>query len=230
MIRCWNVTAEVSPLGYSRSPLGELWLWESLVSPAQLHTPPLILSPHTVTKSSRALELHQHTIPDHDLPPHHLKDFTRSQVSLKFSYCVFVEKFSAQRSQFFLEVELSPTETRAQLPVTRVAPPGTCNSYPQLFCISLQYLRIWISDSIFCILDFDLAFDILCLIFYIFVCVCTSVLYLCFIEQAIKWIVPRILVYTLKQKNSFIPCPCPGWLSCWELATFHPVTTSWTEF
>ena len=85
MIRCWNVTAEVSPLGYSRSPLGELWLWESLVSPAQLHTPPLILSPHTVTKSSRALELHQHTIPAHDLPHHHLKDFTRSQVSLKFS-------------------------------------------------------------------------------------------------------------------------------------------------
>ena len=167
---------------------------EKALSPLHSCTHHPLFCHHTVTKSSRALELHQHTIPSHDLPHHHLKDFTRSQVSLKFSYCVFVEKFSAQRSQFFLEVELSPTETRAQLPVTRVAPPGTCNSYSHFFCISLQYLRIWISDSIFCILDFDLAFDILCLIFYIFVCVCTSVLYLCFIEEAIKWLVPRILV------------------------------------
>ena len=154
---------------------------EKALSPLHSCTHHPLFCHHTVTKSSRALELHQHTIPAHDLPHHHLKDFTRSQVSLKFSHCVFVEKFSAQRSQFFLEVELSPTETRAQLPVTRVAPPGTCNSYSQLFCISLQYFRIWILDSIFW--HFGFWFCILCIWYFVFdilyFCLC---LYFCFIS------------------------------------------------
>ena len=58
---------------------------EKALSPLHSCTHHPLFCHHTVTKSSRALELHQHTIPAHDLPHHHLKDFTRSQVSLKFS-------------------------------------------------------------------------------------------------------------------------------------------------
>ena len=195
MIRCWNVTAEVSPLGYSRSPLGELWLWESLVSPAQLHTPPLILSPHTVTKSSRALELHQHTIPAHHLPHHHLKDFTRSQVSLKFS-CFRRKVLCAAESVFPRGRTLTDWDSRPAAGHSS----SSAGNLQFIFTTFLYFSSVFAYldfGFIFCILDFNFAFcvfDILCLIFYIFVCVCTSVLYLCFIEEAIKWLVPRILV------------------------------------